>query len=153
MTRILFAILATLLSTAVAQASGPIIQVTVTGTAGSHGLRVTVTNTSDQVILMNNGDLPWGTMYSMVVAATELSAAPFPLLPRYRIDDPSPREVTLKPGESVTQSIPLSDRFSTWEVSLKKHDMLIAWTYVPHVQSPQVALDRQSGVLVLQRQR
>jgi hypothetical protein len=112
---------------ALAQTSLP-IQVQVEPSTGSK-LRVRLTNASSTGVTLYSSKLPWGTRYSMIVAAVRLTGTNEALTNTPIIDDPPPGEVTIGPGQVVTGEIDLAMRFhQSWQDARGK-PVLVFWSY------------------------
>src|SRR4029077_9787061 len=68
-------------------------------------LRVTLTSGDTTTIRINRYDLPWGYRYSMVFAAATPNEGPVELL--LPVSDPGWKEISVKPGETLTGYVDL----------------------------------------------
>lgn len=111
-------------------------------------LRVTLTSGAATTIRINRYDLPWGYRYSMVFAAVRPNGEPIELL--LPVADPGLKEISVKPGETLTGDVDL--RYVIDDSSaLKKSDVLLFWAY----QAP-AALhlpDWSGGLVVIPQQK
>jgi hypothetical protein len=110
-------------------------------------LRVTLTSGATTTIRINRYDLPWGYRYSMVFAAATPNEEPVELL--LPVSDPGWKEISVKPGETLTGDVDL--RYVIGDSSvLKKSDVLLFWAYkapdalhIPHWTGGLVVIPQQ----------
>jgi hypothetical protein len=110
-------------------------------------LRVTLTSGAATTVKINRFDLPWGYRYSMVFTPARPDGDALELL--LPVSDPGLREISVKPGETLTGEVDL--RYVIRDLSvLKKSDVLLFWAY----QAPaELHLPRwQGGLVVIPRQ-
>jgi hypothetical protein len=89
-------------------------------------LRVTLTSGATTTIRVNRYDLPWGYRYSMVFAAAKPNGEAIALL--LPVADPGMKEISVKPGETLTGDVDLQYVIGDLSV-LKKSDVLLFWAY------------------------
>lgn len=123
------------------------IRVNVEPLVGSK-LRVHLTNASTAGVTLYSSRLPWGTRYSMIIAAVKLTGTNESLVNSPVIDDPPPGEVAIDPGQTVSGEIDLAPRFhQTWQGARGK-PLLIFWSYQLQTTDGRRS-DRVSGSLEL----
>lgn len=92
-------------------------------------LHVTLTNRSDEKLVIFEHSLPWRGAYSMIVVAVETDPAGAPLERTLPIDDPGPGTTSIEPGETRTGDISLVQRFPNFLKTLAERDVLVFWAY------------------------
>ena len=90
-------------------------------------LRVTLESLAGTRVSLYKSRLPWGSRYSMVLAAVTPSGQY--LDKELIIDDPSPEKVSLDPKGSLTGDINLQKAFRGLDGALRKSDVLLFWAY------------------------
>ena len=90
-------------------------------------LHVTMRSKAEGQVTLFRYLLPWGNRNSMVLAAVTAGGQN---LERYTvIDDPSPEQITVAPGEAVSGDINLESNFRGLRAALKKSDVHLFWAY------------------------
>lgn len=88
--------------------------------------------------------LPWGSVYSMILVAVMPGGEG--LKKELPVDDPSPEQVSLSPGESIQGEIDLRRIFRGLDEALRKSDVQLFWAY----KAPEeVHIGRWSGGWIL----
>jgi hypothetical protein len=116
--------------------------------AGGPILEMELTNMEAVPIEMNEAALPWGILNSLFLVAFKLDAYQEQLEPIAFIDDPGPSVVMIGPGEKLSGSIKLSERFENLSSISKKRPIIFFWTY-PYLWSEAVGVTQRSGGWVL----
>lgn len=103
-------------------------------------LRVTLRSFARDRITFYKHLLPWGNRYSMILVAVTSSGRSIDRV--FPEDEPSSKEVSLGPGESLTGDVDLHDVFRGMDTALKKGDVHLFWAY----QAPDgLGIPRWSG--------
>jgi hypothetical protein len=95
-----------------------------------YALNLKLTNQSDKVLSVYEHSLPWKGLHSITLVAVETDNLGSRVLDKVDyIDDPGPGITQIKPGQSLTGQIILPKRFPDIVASLKRHDVIVFWTY------------------------
>lgn len=114
-------------------------------------LEVSLTNQTGTAITMYEHGLPWKGAYSMIVIAARADAVGTILERTLPIDDPGPTTITIQPGQVLTGSISLPERFPGFLDALRERDVIVFWSYqITPVGS--AAPPRAGGYLLFPRQ-
>lgn len=92
-------------------------------------LGITLTNQSPEPLKIYQHSLPWVGWNSTVLVAVKTDAPGTVLDNLSPIDDPGAAAITIKPGETLTGTIPLTRRFPSFLEALKERDVIVFWSY------------------------
>lgn len=97
--------------------------------SGSPIVELTIRNNSQRPILISSERLPWRSTSGFVVRATSCGLREYSLRRIYAIDDPPPGNLTIAPGESVTQRLDLRWYFADITEALRSANVCLFWRY------------------------
>jgi len=90
-------------------------------------LHITLRSNVDKSVALYKYLLPWGNRNSIILIAVASDGRH--LERTVGIDDPSPEQVIIEPGKSLSGDIDLYKRFAGLQTALKKSDILLFWAY------------------------
>jgi hypothetical protein len=116
---------------------------------GDVALNVQLRYSGATPIAVYHSDLPWGIRDSLLLVAVCLDARKS-LLPQVTyIDDPSPGQVQMRPGEALSGNVSLGRRFPALPECLKRSSALVFWSYELTPVGSREPLSRQTGGLLI----
>jgi hypothetical protein len=98
-------------------------------TKPQYALTVTLVNRSAEALKLYKHALPWEGFHSMLLVAAKTDALGSMLEKTTLIDDPGPETIVLGPGQSLTGTIALKDRFPGLIDALANNDVIVFWSY------------------------
>jgi hypothetical protein len=114
-------------------------------------LRVELVLHGNDTIRMMDTDLPWGFRDNLLLVPVVLDKERTKLQEVYYIDDPIGNLITVEPGDRLSGTIYLFNRFPDITKVTKEHDVLLFWSYeLQPIDGP--ALPRASGAIVIPKQ-
>jgi hypothetical protein len=119
-----------------------------------HDLAIELDNATSNRVDLCEATLPWRWRYAMWVKAFEDDATGSPIEEALKVADMpvTHRRASLMPGIPMAGNIDLRDRFPQIEDVLKRHDVIIFWSYVLKLGNGNIA-SRLSGSLTVPRFR
>ena len=107
-------------------------------------LQITLRSDADKRVVINKGQLPWATRYSMVLVATNSDSEPLEkVLP---VEDPAWKQISVQPGQALTGTLDLDGIFKGLDEARKKSDVHLFWAYQA---PPELNIGRWSGGWIL----
>lgn len=97
--------------------------------AQGHVVVLGIANPTGRVVTFDVSALPWSSRYSMKLIAVPDVRAGRPLREALPVDDPSVGLVQIQPGGRREGSISLERRFPEFTEKLRRHDILLFWSY------------------------
>lgn len=92
-------------------------------------LKLVLKYTGDKEVAIYKSSLPWENTYILILTAVEADATGTPLESYFRIDDPGPSTMTVKPGQVLVGEIDLTRRFRNLSRAIQQRDVIIFWSY------------------------
>ncbi len=111
-------------------------------------LNLSIVNEGSESILISKSNLPWGIRTSLLLIAVTAGPMQENIEESLFVDDPRTGDTAIKPGDEVSGRVYLNRRFPNIKHVLKKHDVIIFWSYQLVTEDGKVA-DRISGGLTI----
>jgi hypothetical protein len=107
-------------------------------------LLITLQCAASTRVVIDKGELPWATRYSMVlVAAKSDSESLEKVLP---VEDPARGNISVQPGQTLTGTLDLEGIFKGLDEARRKSDVHLFWAYQA---PPELNVGRWSGGWIL----
>lgn len=102
-------------------------------------------------VTIYRSNLPWGIRYSLLLVPIVLDPIKTRLEESQYIDDPGPEQLILNPGDKLSGTVKLLNRFPDLGKVAQERDVIIFWSYQFRSIEGQV-FQRLSGAVIIPKQ-
>jgi hypothetical protein len=99
------------------------------GTSAGLTLDLKLWYQGQQKIRISESSLPWRMQHSLLLLAVCLDGKNRVIQETYSLENPSPNTISLEPGQSLTGSVDLLERFPTLGECVANHEALVFWSF------------------------